>query len=219
MPRKKDKRPDWFKIFRVIRPLVKAVPAESAGTGFIAALDYFETGEEPENLDPFSKAVFESLRGYVDQAWNDYEEIVRRNTENGKKNNVPTGYNSYPVEAEEEREREEERDSEEEYRSNDYARSYPADTSMQPPSKLFIKMPLKDGNTFGISETDVAAYAKRYPGVDVEQAFRSMTAWLLSNPTKQKTRQTMGKFITHWLDQAQDNGQHSFRIVQNDEDH
>lgn len=208
------KYPPWFKMHDSIAPAVKYLPKEIAGEGFQAAMMYYTEGVEPDfsNLEPAAISIYAMLKDWIDEA----SEDTRKKSEDGREyarrrwdRYKEMGTHAEPIgthaDKEPDKEPEEERDSEEEYRNNDYARSYPTDTSMQPPSKLFIKMPLKDGNTFGISEADVVAYAKRYPGVEVEQAFRSMTGWLLSNPSKQKTRQAMGKFITHWLDQAQDN--------------
>lgn len=46
-------------------------------------------------------------------------------------------------------------------------------------------------------------YARLYPAVDVVQEFRSMKAWLLSNPRNQKTKSGIKRFINNWLSKAQ----------------
>ena len=47
-------------------------------------------------------------------------------------------------------------------------------------------------------------YKELYPSLDVEQELRSMLAWLVANPTKQKTIRGIRRFITNWLNKAGD---------------
>ena len=62
---------------------------EQAGQVFKSLLIYQRDGIEPGNLDPISKVVFSVLRKYTDKNNERYEEICRKNKENGAKGGRP----------------------------------------------------------------------------------------------------------------------------------
>ena len=64
-------------------------------------------------------------------------------------------------------------------------------------------IPLNDGSDWRPTMTLYAEYVRLYPNVDVKQQFRAMRAWCLANPTKQKTRRGIKKFVGGWLDREQ----------------
>lgn len=74
----------------------------------------------------------------------------------------------------------------------------------------FIIFPLRSADPakreFPIPKEWVQEYQELYPAQDVEQAFRSMRAWLISNPDRQKTAVGVRKFIAKWLSGNQDSG-------------
>lgn len=83
---KRAGRPSWFKFFLSIKPLLDAVPDESAGKAIKAALAYFEDrSHEVSGLDPLALALFTSLKPYIDDSYEDYS----RDVENGKKGGRP----------------------------------------------------------------------------------------------------------------------------------
>lgn len=83
---KRAGRPSWFKFFLSIKPLLDAVPDESAGKAIKAALAYFEDRtHEVSSLDPLALALFTSLKPYIDDSYEDYS----RDVENGKKGGRP----------------------------------------------------------------------------------------------------------------------------------
>ena len=67
-----------------------------------------------------------------------------------------------------------------------------------------IGLPLNDGSEHLVTEEDVAEYAQLYPAVDVMQQLRNMKGWLLSNPSRRKTKKGIKAFITTWLSKEQD---------------
>lgn len=67
-----------------------------------------------------------------------------------------------------------------------------------------IGLPLNDGSEHQVTEEDVAEYAQLYPAVDVMQQLRNMKGWLLSNPSRRKTKKGIKAFITTWLSKEQD---------------
>ena len=75
--------------------------------------------------------------------------------------------------------------------------------SSEPP---VITLPLNDGSEYSVTESDVEGWNISYPAVDVMQQLRNMREWLLSNPTRRKTKSGVRRFITTWLAREQDRG-------------
>lgn len=65
-----------------------------------------------------------------------------------------------------------------------------------------IILPLKDGTLYEVEEDDFKMWAVTYPSIDIVQQFREMYAWLVSNPSKRKTRRGIKKFINGWLSRS-----------------
>lgn len=108
---KRAGRPSWFKFFLSIKPLLDAVPDESAGKAMKAALAYFEDRtHEASGLDPLAQALFTSLKPYIDESYADFA----RRVENGRSGGRPpkpteTNGNHYlPLQTEEDAEEDEE---------------------------------------------------------------------------------------------------------------
>lgn len=108
---KRAGRPSWFKFFLSIKPLLDAVPDESAGKAIKAALAYFEDRtHEVSGLDPLALALFTSLKPYIDDSYADFA----RRVENGRAGGRPpkptetNGNHHLPLRTEEEVEEDEE---------------------------------------------------------------------------------------------------------------
>lgn len=69
-----------------------------------------------------------------------------------------------------------------------------------------ITLPLNDGKEWPVTEAMATEFGLLYPAVDIPQALRSMRGWLLSNPTKRKTRGGISRFVNSWLSREQDKG-------------
>ncbi len=71
--------------------------------------------------------------------------------------------------------------------------------------QVFIKLPLVTGSgSFDVTFDYLNSLRTLYPGIDVEQEFRKMYAWLDSNPRNRKTNRGIKRFVTGWLSRAQD---------------
>lgn len=55
-------------------------------------------------------------------------------------------------------------------------------------------------------ETDIIAWQRAYPAVDVHQELMAMESWLDANPTKRKTARGIKSFVVRWLSKSQDRG-------------
>jgi len=64
------------------------------------------------------------------------------------------------------------------------------------------RMPLKDGSLFELQDNDLQMYKQVYTSIDVDTELRKMIAWLVSNPSKRKTRRGVLKFVNSWLNRA-----------------
>lgn len=52
---------------------------------------------------------------------------------------------------------------------------------------------------FSVSADQDEKYRQAYPGIDVQEQYKAMAAWLMSNPTKHKTERGYPRFINSWL--------------------
>ena len=70
-------------------------------------------------------------------------------------------------------------------------------------SPTVIELPCVSGETYPISEADVAEWRSAFPAVDIRQQLASARQWLIANPTRRKTQRGMRKFVVSWLDRRQ----------------
>ncbi len=76
----------------------------------------------------------------------------------------------------------------------------------EPEEPPIITLPLNTGAEYLIFQCDIDTFAELYPAVDILQAMRGMKGWLMTNPTKRKTKRGIGRFINSWLAREQDKG-------------
>lgn len=69
-----------------------------------------------------------------------------------------------------------------------------------------ISLPLKDKTEHVVYEKELNEFKELYPAVDIEQELRKMKGWLISNPSKRKTKRGIMRFINNWLSRCQDSG-------------
>jgi hypothetical protein len=84
--------------------------------------------------------------------------------------------------------------------------------------KILGSLPCAGGKSYEVCQDDLTRDAVLFPGVDVQQEYRNMKAWLMASPKRQKTIKGVRQFMASWLTRAQDkprsgdshgaNGQH-----------
>jgi hypothetical protein len=74
-----------------------------------------------------------------------------------------------------------------------------------PINQTIIGLPLNDGTEHKVLTSHLVEWKQLYPAVDIECQLRKMRGWLLSNPTRKKTRDGINRFINSWLAKEQDN--------------
>ena len=62
-----------------------------------------------------------------------------------------------------------------------------------------VRLPLNDGTDYLVDREYVAGMATLFPDLDMDSEFAYMRAWLLSNPSKRKTRRGIKAYIGRWL--------------------
>ena len=81
-----------------------------------------------------------------------------------------------------------------------------AEPDKQTPALSGIKLPLVDKTMHDVPLSDIRMWEDAFPAVDIERELYKMNAWLNSNPTKQKTKRGINRFINSWLSKVQDKG-------------
>ncbi|MBY8088249.1 hypothetical protein KW496_21930 [Vibrio fluvialis] len=86
----------------------------------------------------------------------------------------------------------------------------------KPTDPVLFEIPLKGkGTIHQVTQSELFELRELYPAVDVAQQFRKMIGWCKANPTRQKTKQGVKRFINSWLSNEQDKG----RPVQQQQNH
>lgn len=75
-----------------------------------------------------------------------------------------------------------------------------------PPAPPVVELPLNDGDSYPVTQAQVAEWGSLYPAVDVMQQLRAMKGWLNANPAKRKTKRGILRFVNAWLSREQDRG-------------
>ena len=79
------------------------------------------------------------------------------------------------------------------------------DSPIEPEAPVEL-LPLNDGSAWRPTMSQYEEYRRLYPAVDVDQEFRNMRGWCISNPAKRKTRNGIRRFVTNWLSREQNRG-------------
>ena len=78
----------WWKMFVRLESVFENAPDDCAGKALKASFVYARTGEVPE-LDPVSLILFSAIRPSIDDSAETFENISKRNRENGKNGGRP----------------------------------------------------------------------------------------------------------------------------------
>lgn len=83
-----------------------------------------------------------------------------------------------------------------------------AQSATKPPTPTFLEFPVvgAEGQSWSLSEAQVADWMKLFPGLDVRQDLRNALAWVLANPGRRKTGRGMARFLVSWLTRTNDRG-------------
>ena len=166
--------------------MLSKMPDEEAGKLIKAICSYELSGECIEDGSSVS-AVFSMIKVKLDEDKKKYEETCQK-----RKEAVKTRW-------------EKQKDSNviqndtNEYKCIQMNTDTDNDTDNYNNKDIYISLLLEDGSSYEVTKEELEENKKIYPNVDVEQSYRSMAGWLLSNPSKRKTRKGIKRFINGWL--------------------
>lgn len=180
---------DWKELFM-------SLPADKAGELIQAVYMYRDdAGVKPQ--DPVVNAMFQMIRARLDNDAERYEArcaknkaiaIERERTRTNVNERVPIVTDN---------------DSD---NDNDNDKDIKDIKNSAEPKANCEALILNDGSEWTPTASQFAEYVRLYPGIDVYRKFADMRAWLLSNPTKRKTKTGVTRFVNNWLSREQDKG-------------
>lgn len=203
-------------------PLIKSMTDEQAGQ-LLKGIYQTREGEEHEAFDsPMLEGFFQMVMNFIGKADAAYEQKCEQLRANATKNNNEKADASKcstqkanaskckQMQADASKCTLNDNDNDNEY-DNDNDKDNDRDIkdiSPEPSSRLETScepLPLNSGEDWRPTEEEFAEYVRLYPGVDVQSEFRKMRGWLISNPTRRKTKTGIKRFVTSWLSREQDN--------------
>lgn len=213
-------RNESFVLFTKIVEVVRILTNEQKGVLFQTILDYQDTGNVPDDLDPVLKVAFLPIKHDMDVCAANREKVIQQRREAGKKsaekrnaaNEIATKANSAkrrstkgnggdvslaPVN----------NNDNENVNVNVNVKDKDKDVSPEPQAASeppAITLPLNDGSEYPITVDKVDKWKTLYPAVDVMQELRKMKGWCDANKTRRKTRTGVERFIVAWLAREQD---------------
>jgi len=79
-------------------------------------------------------------------------------------------------------------------------------SSKDPDAVPVIAMPTQNGELVEVYSDWVEAAKTTFPGLDVDYQLSKARFWLENNPSKRKTAKGIPRFLSSWLDRAQNRG-------------
>lgn len=80
------------------------------------------------------------------------------------------------------------------------------ETDKSAPEGTGILIPLQDKTSYDVPADKIPMWKQAYPAVDIKQELWKIVSWCDANPKKRKTRRGVERFITGWLERAQNRG-------------
>ena len=202
-----------FTFYRSYLDAIRRLPKKEQGNIVLAICNYALDETIPSALSPIADTVFTLVKPTLDAS--------RRKAESGncggkakaiqKQSVSKTQANVKQTVSEKEKEKEKEKEGEIEIEkenecsisSSSDLRGAPGMPGASPPT---ISLPLNDGSSFEIFQSDIDVWSNLYPAVDVMQQLRNMAGWIDGNPSKRKTRSGIKRFVNSWLAKEQNKG-------------
>lgn len=119
--------------------------------------------------------------------------MEKTDTDNGLCDNVPPIPNNKP-------------DIKPDIKPDDISGSEEQEPESETEEAAVITLQLNTGKEHPITEKDVVMWSTLYPAVNILQELRKMKGWLLSHPSKRKTKRGILAFVNRWLAKEQDRG-------------
>jgi hypothetical protein len=66
-------------------------------------------------------------------------------------------------------------------------------------SPIFISIPVKNGEEYGITELLISEFESAYPNVDIKATLKKIRVWAIANPQKQWTPKGAARGVNSWI--------------------
>lgn len=210
-------RNESFVLFTKIVEVVRVLSNEQKGILFQTILDYQDTGDVPEDLDPVLKVAFLPIKHDMDVCAANREKVIQQRREAGKKSaekRSEAGKSTAKTNSVQQRSTKDNESNtslgvvnnngNDNGNVNVNKKNKDVGTEPDKSAPSVITLTLNDGTAFPITQPMVDKWKELYPAVDVMQELRKMSGWLDANPTRRKTRTGVLRFVTAWLAKEQD---------------
>lgn len=78
----------------------------------------------------------------------------------------------------------------------------PSDETLEADEPAEVEIPLRGGETFAVTRSQIEDWGEAYPAVDVKTEINKAKAWLQANP--KNTKSNGHRFVVNWLSRSQD---------------
>ena len=194
---------DWI-------PMMKSMPREKLGD-LMYAVACYQNGEDVDIEDPIVESIFEMFRLKFDENDEAYRDQCEKNARIAKERSVTKRNEAsrtstdmdmdMDMDSDKDTDKDFEKDKEFLTEHKNTCSEQSTEPDVTPDCEALV---LADGSEWYPTVERFAKYERLYPGVNVKQEFAKMRSWCLDNPKKRKTRNGISRFITSWLNRAQD---------------
>lgn len=188
-----------------IRESLSYVSDEGKGRLLCAILDYAKDGRLPGNLED-EGLLFWMVKSFLDEEKEHKQRVSLARSGAGKKGGRPSQTEQNGEKAKKaiafKKKQKKQLLSEKPIafeETNDWE-------IVDPSQKVVIKLILKDGSYYDVTQEYVDRQKELYDMVDVLAEIKAAVAWSEANPAKRKTRAGATKFLNAWLKRSQERG-------------
>lgn len=203
---------EWVHQLRVIATC--GAPEDMAA--LCDGLEAFLDGEEAEISSPMAALVYNQMTSQILRDKEQYRKVSEQRSSAGKKGAEANASKRQQTPANDSKSqqtpandsKDQQTPANDSLKDDDDVDDYVSpDGDISICAEPIIGLPLNDHTTHQVTQEDFTEYSRLYPAVDVMQELRKMRGWLMSNPTRRKTRRGIRAFITTWLAKCQDKAQ------------
>ena len=199
-------------------PMFETLPAEQAGA-LIQAIYAYQKDPDYEPEDPIIKGMFALCKATMEEDAAKYEDVCAKRAEAARakssksKQMDANASNSVQADPDTESESDSESDTDNDSDSvseNESLRDNKTSCSEQAAEQTVVPdceaLILNDGSNWWPTVEKYSELQRLYPNADIQKEFAKMRAWCIGNPNKRKTKAGAMRFVTNWLNKAQDGG-------------
>ena len=206
MDDEKSKGKKGYVLYKSWHPLITALNDVQAGQLFKAIVEYQNGADDYTLENTVLNGIFEMMKTTFRNDAARYEETCRKRSAAGKKGGRPPGNESQKQKSKSKSISEKANETKsfsEKAKKADIEKDIDIDKGLDI-CRAVPALILNDGSEWRPTNNDYDGWCKVYPALDVAYEIAKMREWLISNPTKRKTKKGIRRFVTNWLGKEQD---------------